>query len=430
MSGDSSTVETLDISQAVCFRGGLGTDKDATFYWSTTKLKEEVKSRKSSVIGKYLKRMNTLGTPPRVARGSVGLQPSSLDISAAIKHKNADPCVVRANLCLSHRGQLLSGTFREGAFKPDESEPFSYSQPKWPCAATIPKALVQPRHLASLLLDKVNYLADKSTATPPTGLIVLAGSTKSGKSEMARAIALEAIRRNVERRLSLSDADSSWSLKDKMRLPHLITYEDPIEKWTLVNKSLLWDPEAPDRLHSLQNGFCFTPRQQGIDTASLVDALSDAKRQTPTCFYIGEVRASTDWQAIIDFAGTGHLAVVTTHASSLVELFARLLRAAKAFNPVDRQTVVSQLLACVHLQLREDHPDIGKLLVPAMWLRSGRTISSLVGDGLSAIFPDGTNILGHADSVRDALDQDVDANLRTAALTFARRMDAESVRRR
>ena len=54
--------------------------------------------------------------------------------------------------------------------------------------------------------------------------------------------------------------------------------------------------------------FASRRREKGKDVACLDEAINDAKRQTPACFFIGEIRDSNDWQRAVAFAGTGHLA--------------------------------------------------------------------------------------------------------------------------
>lgn len=413
----------LDITTAISFKGCLSNEKDHTFYWEVERLKRE---HGASLVGAYLRRMECVRASIQAGEATQTLG-TSIDDSAVLRRGSSNLQQVRANLCLSHQGKLLSGTFRDAKFDPSAKEPFHYDF-NWTCASTIPGALIQPQSVASCILDKINYLQPGSN-TAPSGLILLAGSTKSGKSYVARALALEAIRRNIQGRLSPIVKSRISESQFHNRLPHLVTYEDPIEQWTLNGRSLLWSQGEPESLSCVKHGFCFTPRQKGIDTLCLEDAVSDAKRQTPTCFYVGEIRKQADWRTLIDFARSGHLVIATTHASSLVELFATLLRVTKASNPVDRRSVLSQLLAGIHLQLRDEVRDVGKLLVPTVWFRSGTTLSNIVGDGLSAIIPDGNHVLGHRDSLDVFLDRDLDATARKAALLFGQSLDAAEVRR-
>ena len=192
-----------------------------------------------------------------------------------------------------------------------------------------------------------------------TGLIVVAGRTGSGKSEVARTLA--------ERCMAEHDPGG--------RLPHLVTYEDPIEK-----------PFAADPGEARRRGFDYTPRQKGVDADTLGRALKDALRQTPAVFYVGETRDERDWKELLRFAGTGHLAITTAHAGSLVETMAQIVHAARVRTPAERSHVAGRLVALLHL--RAFHPPSGtpsKVLVPAFWWRTPRSVSAFTAEGLGSI---------------------------------------------
>jgi hypothetical protein len=198
---------------------------------------------------------------------------------------------------------------------------------------------------------------------PLTGLIVIAGRTGSGKSEMARAFA----RRYLERCMDLGGD----------RRPHLVTYEDPIEKQFA---------DTPDA--AALAGFDYTPREKAVDVRNLADATRDALRQTPALFYVGETRDEEDWKTLLRFAGTGHLTITTGHAGSLVETMAQILQAANARTPAERSQVAGRIAALVHI--RAHKPKSGtpsNVLVPAFWCRTPRTISAFTAEGLGSMFP-------------------------------------------
>jgi len=207
------------------------------------------------------------------------------------------------------------------------------------------------------------------------GLIVVAGSTNSAKSLITRGLI----------HLYLGNVLKGGG----GRRPHLVTFEDPIEKYFA-------DPLAPaGPKDSPEARVDYTPRQQRDDTSGLRDALRDALRQTPKVFFVGETRRNRDWRALIDFAGTGHLVVTTAHAGSLIEAMHKILFATQAKTPADRNEVASRILAVVQLKraevtLKGAKKKPGKslsVLVPAVWRRVPRGVDSLTAEGLASILP-------------------------------------------
>jgi len=128
---------------------------------------------------------------------------------------------------------------------------------------------------------------------------------------------------------------------------------------------------------------------EGKDCPSLKAALQDARRQTPALFYYGEVRNHEDWEPILDFAGSGHLIVTTTHAGSLVESFQHIAAAVGADTPAEIGALAGRILASVHL--RALHWGVGKkkklAILPAVWRRNSASMAQLVADGLGSVLP-------------------------------------------
>jgi hypothetical protein len=420
---------TVDISKAIDFQRCIPNDeKDGTFYWGVEKPDGPPPDERLSF---YVKRMNQHKDHLREGT-KCKLAGTSIDDSCKIIYQGISPAIAkdnigRANICLSYGGKLLSGTFRECQFNEDNKNHQTISQQKeWLSSKPIPKALVKNDHVAKEVLRLIGF----SQSNYPAGLILLAGTTKSGKSEVARAIALESIRYLIKDRIS-----SEGLLNKKRRLPHLVTFEDPIEKWRIYlnpsdkeGTSLLWDESkaAKYKIPSLDYGFCFTPRQKGVDVLTLADALLDAKRQTPSCFYVGEVRNARDWREILEFAGSGHLVIATTHAGSLTEMIARVLKAVGAITPAARRAACSQLLACLHLELPKIDDTGALLMSPAVWVRTGKTLSALVGDGLSSIIPNDKDILSRSQAFEQFRDLENEQYI-SAAREHLRRRDIEGL---
>lgn len=205
------------------------------------------------------------------------------------------------------------------------------------------------------------------------GLIVVSGSTGGGKSQVVRRLIAHYLQ----------------TAKPEKRRHHLVSIEDPIET----------------KLTELDNAHCavadqvkwpmdYTPRRLKLDVNSLEQAVMDCKRMTPSLVNVGETRLPSDWRALMEFSGSGHLAITTTHAGSAVETVQRILRAVDARTPADRGNLSQSLLAVIHLapfELSQAECDGNsgnwKATVPSVWRnRSGGSVG-LVSDGLASIVP-------------------------------------------
>ncbi|MFT5241899.1 MAG: twitching motility protein PilT [Candidatus Promineifilaceae bacterium] len=118
------------------------------------------------------------------------------------------------------------------------------------------------------------------------GIILLAGTTGSGKSSTLAAI-IDEINKLYEKRI--------------------ITAEDPIEYIFEDKKSVI------------------TQREVGLDTLSFEDALRDLMRQDPDVILVGEMRDEATIRTGIMAAETGHLVMSTVHASSASQAIPRIL---------------------------------------------------------------------------------------------------------
>jgi hypothetical protein len=214
----------------------------------------------------------------------------------------------------------------------------------------------------------------------PAGLFVIAGATNSGKSNIGRGLIHQYLKNEVE----------ALQGKTGRRRPHLITFEDPVERYWFQN------PEK-----AKETGIDYTPREKGTDAPSLKEAITAALRQTPSVFYAGETRDPEDWKELLRFASTGHLCVTTSHAASLTEAMGQMLRAVGANSPARRSDVGRSVLAIVHLRSERiscgDKPEENEekckefhecsVLLPAIWVRSDAAAMTLMSDGLTSILP-------------------------------------------
>lgn len=225
---------------------------------------------------------------------------------------------------------------------------------------------------------------------PAEGLVVVTGATDSSKSMITRGLIF----------LLMQDAAMN-ALAAGTRRPHLLTYEDPIEKYYAFDGAKGENPQDVDTKRSLLGSMNidYTPRQKGVDVSSLREACQDALRQTPKIFFVGETREARDWAELMRFANTGHLVITTAHANSVVEALGAILRATCADTPSRRSEMCRRIKAVVHirtLNLGAKRPYV-RTLIPSLWLKTSASVNSITADGLASILPSlgGEKILGY-----------------------------------
>ncbi len=120
----------------------------------------------------------------------------------------------------------------------------------------------------------------------PRGLILVVGSTGSGKS---------------------TTLASMLDYRNSNTTGHILTIEDPIEythnhKQSVVNQ-----------------------REVGVDTRSYTEALRRAMREAPDVIMIGEIRDRETMKQALTYAETGHLCISTLHASNVDQTMRRIV---------------------------------------------------------------------------------------------------------
>ncbi len=118
------------------------------------------------------------------------------------------------------------------------------------------------------------------------GLVLVVGSTGSGKSSTVAAMLQN---------------------RNTRTTGHILTVEDPIEYYFSHDKSI------------------FSQREVGIDTLSYENALREAMREAPDVIMIGEVRDRKIMEAAIGYADTGHLCLTTLHAVNAYQALDRII---------------------------------------------------------------------------------------------------------
>ena len=120
----------------------------------------------------------------------------------------------------------------------------------------------------------------------PRGLVLMVGSTGSGKSTTLAAMV---------------------DYRNQNMTGHILTIEDPIEYMHKHKKSIV------------------DQREIGVDTISYQSALKNAMREAPDVILIGEIRDMETMRAAIAYADTGHLCLSTLHANNANQALDRIV---------------------------------------------------------------------------------------------------------
>ncbi|MEA3209650.1 MAG: twitching motility protein PilT [Chthoniobacter sp.] len=165
------------------------------------------------------------------------------------------------------------------------------------------------RLVKALLRDfKTLHLPDiiRKVAEAPRGIVLIAGTTGSGKSTTLAAM-IEHINQTARK--------------------HIITLEDPIE-------FLFTDKQA-----------VIEQREVGLDTISFESGLKNVLRQDPDVLVIGEMRDPESIAAAISAANIGHLVISTLHTADAAKSVQRIL---EFFSSGDRDAARRQLATTLH----------------------------------------------------------------------------------
>ena len=148
------------------------------------------------------------------------------------------------------------------------------------------------------LLEQIKLIAES-----PRGIVLVAGSTGSGKSTTLAAM-IEHINSNFKK--------------------HIITLEDPIEFVFEDNQCVI------------------EQREVGLDTQSFHHALKNVLRQDPDIIMLGEMRDAISFAAAMSAADTGHLVLSTLHTTTASQSVNRIL---DFFKAEEREQIRRQLAA-------------------------------------------------------------------------------------
>jgi twitching motility protein PilT len=163
-------------------------------------------------------------------------------------------------------------------------------------------------------------------AGEPRGLILVTGTTGSGKSTTLASI-IDHINNN--------------------RTAHIITIEDPVEFLHRDKKSII------------------TQREVGFDTESFATALRSALRQDPDVILVGEMRDLETIEIAVTAAETGHLVLSTLHTIDAQETINRIISVCPANYQYQMRMALSGVLKGIISQRLVVKSD-GKGRVPAV----------------------------------------------------------------
>jgi twitching motility protein PilT len=162
----------------------------------------------------------------------------------------------------------------------------------------------------------------KSIAAEERGLVLVTGTTGSGKSTTLAAMI---------------------DYVNKTRPAHVMTVEDPIEFLHRDNKAMV------------------NQREVAVDTRSFAQALRSALRQDPDVILVGEMRDFETIETALLAAETGHLVFSTLHTNDAVQAVNRILDSFPAAQqPQIRQQLSLALRAVVAQQLVPAADGVGR----------------------------------------------------------------------
>lgn len=262
------------------------------------------------------------------------------------------------------------------------------------------------------------------------GLLLISGETGCGKTTFLNGLLLQYWRKHIQ------------SPKPRRR-PHMVVIGDPVET-SFYSRPGPFNPGRNDSSAHCQmvlgdhRLFDLTERVLGVDTPSVEEALRDALRETPSVVVVSELRREEDFLAALDFAGTGHLVLSTSHNTSLVDTMSKLMRVSRARTPGDRAMLAQRLHGLVHLiphrqefqfspGERKGKPFHGGKLplqanVPLVWRANAAGVRNFVSEGLSSLYPrsprenfDKVPVLGRAWFVERLKNLHLESNNKTSA---------------
>lgn len=200
----------------------------------------------------------------------------------------------------------------------------------------------------------------KDIAESQRGIVLLAGSTGSGKSTTLAAM-LEHINENFRK--------------------HIVTLEDPIEFSYEDCQSII------------------EQREIGLDCISFERGMKHALRQDPDIILVGEMRDATSFRTAMSAADTGHLVMSTVHTTNAATSVTRIL---DFFDADERPQVRSQMVSTLRAVIcQRIIPRIGGGVIPAQEiLINTKTVQKMIKEDMVGKLPAAIET-GYDDGMQD-----------------------------
>ncbi|GAB6125651.1 type IV pilus twitching motility protein PilT [Humidesulfovibrio idahonensis] len=198
------------------------------------------------------------------------------------------------------------------------------------------------RFLPSIIpdLDSLNlHPSLRDFCSVKSGLLVICGSTGSGKTTTIAAL--------------INEINNS-------RACHVLTLEDPIEYLFTSKKAFIEQRELGKHFHTYQHG------------------LLDVLRQAPDVIVVGEMRTAETIQLALDAAESGHLVISTMHAGSHEEAVQRMCNLTSSNVNEHTRLQLSQSLAGIINQQLLYMPKLRYSVPLLSVMRNTRAISTLI----------------------------------------------------
>lgn len=188
----------------------------------------------------------------------------------------------------------------------------------------------------------------KKLAEVPRGLILVTGTTGSGKSTTLATMI---------------------NYMNKTQARHIITIEDPVEYVFRDERCLI------------------EQREVGIDTKSFHEALKHVLRQGPDVIMIGEMRDRETMEVAVNAVETGHVVMSTLHTTNASQTIERIIN----FFPAQQQPQLRvQLSLCLKgiISQRLLRRASGQGMIPAVeLLLNSPTVQKLIAEGRFSEIP-------------------------------------------
>lgn len=268
--------------------------------------------------------------------------------------------------CLALSKELLRGNFQK--FVETKSADFTYISEELPSHRFRVHIMFDSMGVSFIIRKIENHILSmkelhlpeqiEKLMTKKSGLILITGSTGSGKSTTMASFINEI---------------------NKTQKCHILTIEDPIEYIYKSDKALV------------------RQRSVGQDTPSFAQGLRDALREDPDIIVVGEVRDKETAEMLLHAAETGHLVITTLHTTTAPESIQRIVGMFPSSEQERIRFMLSGLLEGVITQKLIVTKEQKRLPIVELLFKTPRItgfIKSNRDDEIEAALEEGKNVYG------------------------------------